>query len=171
MYIRNILLPTARRQIYFSDSGRFLCVNVYFGASIHLILFFVSNHGKYKPEKSVEFSVRTIKICRFEIIDGVKYVYCIKHAYKFPLREQVGFATWACVNVFLLCTYIKMPGKLMVLLSNVLDYCLAFRVGDELFINLFGYKDTGTWNWSSSYRLLENFCMVQITPLFKSCWY
>jgi len=33
-------------QIYFSDSGRFLCVNAYFGASIHLILFFVSNHGK-----------------------------------------------------------------------------------------------------------------------------
>ena len=33
-----------------------------------------------------------IKICRFEIIDGVKYVYCIKHAYKFVLREQVGFA-------------------------------------------------------------------------------
>ena len=45
-----------------------------------------------KPEKSVEFSLRTIKICRFEIIDGVKYVYCIKHAYKFVLREQVGFA-------------------------------------------------------------------------------
>ena len=26
--------------------GRFLCVNAYFVASIHLILFFVSNHGK-----------------------------------------------------------------------------------------------------------------------------
>ena len=25
---------------------RFLCVNAYFGASIHLILFFISNHGK-----------------------------------------------------------------------------------------------------------------------------
>ena len=37
------------------------------------------------------FSLRTIKICRFEIIDGVKYVYCIKHAYNFFLREQVGF--------------------------------------------------------------------------------
>ena len=45
-----------------------------------------------KTEKSVEFSLRTIKICRFEIIDGVKYVYCIEHAYKFVLREQVGFA-------------------------------------------------------------------------------
>ena len=45
-----------------------------------------------KTEKSVEFSLRTIKICRFEIIDGVEYVYCIKHAYKFLLREQVGFA-------------------------------------------------------------------------------
>ena len=75
-------------QIYFSDSVRFLCVNAYFGASIHLILFFVSN----KTEKSVEFSLRTIKVCRFDIIDGVKYVYCIKHAYKFLLRKQVGFA-------------------------------------------------------------------------------
>ena len=38
------------------------------------------------------FSLLTIKICRFEIKDGGKYVYCIKHAYKFLLREQVGFA-------------------------------------------------------------------------------
>ena len=38
------------------------------------------------------FSRGTNKICRFEIIDGVKYVYCIKHAYKFLLREQVGCA-------------------------------------------------------------------------------
>ena len=38
------------------------------------------------------FSKRTIKVSRFEIIDGVQYVYCIKHAYKFLLREQVGFA-------------------------------------------------------------------------------
>ena len=49
-----------------------------------------------KTEKSVEFtkgiSLGSIKICRFEIIDGVKYVYCIKHAYKFLLMEQVGFA-------------------------------------------------------------------------------
>ena len=37
------------------------------------------------------FSLRTIKICQFEIIDGVKYVYCIKHAYKFLLSVQVGF--------------------------------------------------------------------------------
>ena len=49
------------------------------------------------------FSLRTIKICRFEIIDGVKYVYCIKHAYKFVLREQVGLRPFfdACVKVFL----------------------------------------------------------------------
>ena len=38
------------------------------------------------------FSLRTIKVCPFEIIDGVKNVYCIKHAYKFLQREQVGFA-------------------------------------------------------------------------------
>ena len=49
-----------------------------------------------KTEKSVEFTkgifLRTIKVCRFEIIDGVKYVNCIKHPYKFLLREQVRFA-------------------------------------------------------------------------------
>ena len=43
-----------------------------------------------KTEKSVKFSLRTIKICRFIIIDGIKYVYCIKHAYKFLLREQLS---------------------------------------------------------------------------------
>ena len=37
-------------------------------------------------------SLRTIIVCRFKIIDGVKYVYCKKHAYKFLQREQVGFA-------------------------------------------------------------------------------
>ena len=60
-------------------------------------------HGK-QNRKSVDFSLRTIKICRFEI-DGVKYVYCIKHAYKFLMREQVakGLRPFfdACVNVFL----------------------------------------------------------------------
>ena len=49
-----------------------------------------------KTEKSVEFTkeffLRTIKVCQFEIMDGVKYVYCIKHAYTFLLREQTGFA-------------------------------------------------------------------------------
>ena len=63
--------------------GRLLCVNAYFGASKHFILFFVSNdgnkkHGKQNRKKvwnsQKAFSLRTIKICRFEIIDGVKYV-------------------------------------------------------------------------------------------------
>ena len=53
-------------------------------------------HGKQNRKKvwnsQKAFSLRTIKICRFKIIDGVKYVYCIKHAYKFLLKEQVGFA-------------------------------------------------------------------------------
>ena len=38
------------------------------------------------------FSLRIIQVCRFEIMDGVKYVFCIKHAHKYLLREQVGFA-------------------------------------------------------------------------------
>ena len=106
--IRTEDLLVARNEIMSSSDilfrfGRFLCVNAYFRASIHLILFFVSNHGKQlrnivnKTEKS------TIKISRFEIVDGVKYIYCIKHAYKFLLREQVGLRLSfdACVNVFL----------------------------------------------------------------------
>ena len=52
----------------------------------------VNKTGKRVWNLQKAFSLRTIKICRFEIIDGVKYVYCIKHAYKFLLREQVGFA-------------------------------------------------------------------------------
>ena len=44
MYILNI-------QIYFLDSGRFLCVNAYLGESIHLILCFISNHGKQNRKK------------------------------------------------------------------------------------------------------------------------
>mgnify|MGYP003683803769 CR=1 FL=1 len=60
------------------------------------ILFFfqimvIKKRGN-QNRKRVEFSLRTIKICRFEIIDGVKYVYCIKHAYKLVLRAQLGFA-------------------------------------------------------------------------------
>ena len=54
-------------------------------------------HGKQnqKKKENVEFtksSLRTIKVCRFEIIDGVECVYCIKNAYKFFTGEQVGFA-------------------------------------------------------------------------------
>ena len=55
-------------------------------------------HGKQNRKKvwnsQQRFSLRTITVCRFEIIDGVEYayVYCIKLAYKFLLREQVGFA-------------------------------------------------------------------------------
>ena len=30
------------------------------------------------------FFLRTIAVCRFEEIDGVKYVYCIKYAYYRP---------------------------------------------------------------------------------------
>ena len=51
----------------------------------------VSNRGKQNRKKCGIYKSH-IKIYRFEIIDGVKYVYCIKHAYKFLLREQVGFA-------------------------------------------------------------------------------
>ena len=55
--------------ILFTDSGRFLCVNAYFGASIHLISFFVLNHGKQNRKVwnfQKTFSLRTIKMCQFE---------------------------------------------------------------------------------------------------------
>ena len=66
-----------------------------------------------KTEKKVwnlqkAFYLHTVKVCRFEIIDSVKYVNCIfKHAYKFLLRKQVGFAAalWRlcqCVSCYLL---------------------------------------------------------------------
>ena len=67
-----------------------------------------------KTEKSVEFTKGIVfmhkKICRFEIIDGVKYVYCIKHAYNFSLKEQEGFAAilWRlrqCVSCTYWCTH------------------------------------------------------------------
>ena len=71
------------------------------------------------------FYLRTIKICRFEIIDGVKYVYCIKHAYKFLLREQVEFAAviWRlrqCVSC--------------IIMKSVLVHCVLWvnlRYGDK----------------------------------------
>ena len=51
------------------------------------------------------FSLRTIKVCQFKIRDGVKYIYCIKHAHNFLLKGQVGFAAvhWPlsqCVSCF-----------------------------------------------------------------------
>ena len=51
--------------------GRFLCVNAYFGASIHLTSFFVSNHGKQetwytKPKKVWKFLYAQLKF------DGLK---------------------------------------------------------------------------------------------------
>ena len=42
--------------------------------------------GKQNRKKVWNFLYAQLKL-----IDGVKYVYCIKHAYKFLLREQVGF--------------------------------------------------------------------------------
>ena len=63
----------------------------------YILIYFLFQIMLDKTEKKAwnlqkAFSLRTIKICWFDIIDGVKYVYCIKHAYKFLLREQVGFA-------------------------------------------------------------------------------
>ena len=71
---------------------------MYFGASKFLFQIMVNKkHGKQNRKKcgiyKRHFFLCKLKVCRFEIIDGVNYVYCIKHAYKFLPREQVGFAT------------------------------------------------------------------------------
>ena len=64
----------------------------------HFFVVVVSNHAKQernmvnKTEKSVEIYKRHFLFVQLKLTDGVKYVYCIKHAYKFLLREQVGFA-------------------------------------------------------------------------------
>ena len=41
-----------------------------------------------KTWKSVEFSLRTIKICRFEIIDGVKYIVCLLHKTRLQIFSE-----------------------------------------------------------------------------------
>ena len=48
MYILNI-------QIYFSDSGRFLCVNAYFGHQ-YILFYFLFQIMVNRTEKSVEFT-------------------------------------------------------------------------------------------------------------------
>ena len=72
---------------------------------IHLILFSVSKHGKQCKKHGIKqnrkkcgiykrhFLYAQLKFVGLKKIDAVKYVYCIKHAYKFLLRQQVGFAT------------------------------------------------------------------------------
>ena len=82
-----------------------------------------------KPKKNVEFTKDIfsthIKICRFEIKDGVKYVYCIKHAYKFLLREQLGFAAvlWRlrqCVSCIDIVLYVVLFVQKPVFCRNVI---------------------------------------------------
>ena len=81
------------------------------------------NCGIYKRH-----SLRTIIVCRFEIIDGVKYVYCIKHAYKCFLREQVGFAAVhrrlrQCVSCWFILTTFT-----IIVLCDALMNCMYMRV-------------------------------------------
>ena len=46
-------------------------------------------HGKQKPKKCGIYKSDFL-YAQLKLIDGVKYIYCMKHAYKFLLREQVG---------------------------------------------------------------------------------
>ena len=76
------------------------------------------------------FSLRTIKVCRFEIIDSVKYIYCTKHSYKFLLSEQVGFAAilWllrqcvSCVHViYIFVFFLSQFFKCLILFILILE--------------------------------------------------
>ena len=68
-------------------------------------------HGKQKTKKvwnlQKAFSLRTIKICQFEIIDGVKYVCCLRLQTRLQISSEgtskvCGRSlTLASVNVFL----------------------------------------------------------------------
>ena len=59
-------------------------------SSIHLILFFDSNHGKQNRKKvwnlQKAFSLCTIKICWFEIINGVKI--CLLHKTRLQISSE-----------------------------------------------------------------------------------
>ena len=102
----------------------------------YILLYFLfqiminKKHGQQNQKKVLnlqkEFYLRTIKVYRFEIIDCVKYVFCIKHAYKFLLREQVWFASviWClnCVNVFLVINCIYMRDTLFLVYKNKTIY-------------------------------------------------
>ena len=71
-------------------------------------------HGK-QNRKKCEIYKRYFLYAQLKLIDGVKYVYCIKHADKFLLREQLGFRPFFddCVNVYLVYVYI------IILLTNL----------------------------------------------------
>ena len=117
--------------IFFSDSGRYLCVNaiLLWGINTSYFIFcfkFMVNkkHGKQKIEKSGIYK-RHFLYAQWKIIDGVKYVHCIKHAYKYLLREQVGFAAvlWRFFfNVFLVCSLFWIYTKVSRETSGLLSF-------------------------------------------------
>ena len=83
------------------------------------------------------FSLRTIKVSRFEIIDGVQYVYCIKLAYKFLPREQVGFAAVLsrlrqCVSC---CFFSVEPGRVILRRGHV-GINFYFIYSGSVFVNV-----------------------------------
>ena len=110
------------------------------------------------------FYLRKIKIRRFEIIDGVKYVYCIKHTYKFLLREQVGLQPFfdACVNVFLVMSI--MYRKLMQ--SMVLNKFLTLWKK----MKLVGQKSSASMKILNFQSITNNkyllFYYLKITPVW-----
>ena len=57
----------------------------------YILFYFLFQIMVNKTEKmwnlKKAFSLRAIKICRFEIRDGVTYVYCIKHVLKQMFSE------------------------------------------------------------------------------------
>ena len=61
------------------------CIYILFYFLFHIMVN--NKHGKQNRKKCGIY--KSITVCRFEIIDGVKYVYCIKHVYRFLLRKRL----------------------------------------------------------------------------------
>ena len=133
-----------------------------------------------KLKKSLEFtkgiSLLTIKICQFEIIDGVKYVYCTKHAYKFLPREQLGFAAvlWRlrqCVSCFsfykliLVTCAINICKNQLVFITQILDIsCTNTILGSQCHIN----DLTSTFNFENIVFLLDIYFFYFMGLIFST---
>ena len=122
-------------QIYFSDSGRFLCNCILWVINTSYFIFcFNSWLTTLKKVWNLQnaLSSCTNKICRFEIIDGVKYFYCIKHAYKFLLREQVGFAAvlWRLRQCVSCCVFVQITQMLQ--WCEPYAFCICIQRGEEM---------------------------------------
>ena len=72
-------------QIYFTDSGRFFCVNAYSGHQ-YILFYFLFQIMVNKTEKRVEFSLRTIKI--FSVWNKRWCYMCLLHKTRLQISSE-----------------------------------------------------------------------------------